>query len=153
MRILVTGANGQLGNEMQVLAKENPQHTYFFTDVQELDICDEHAVRACIAGNQIDVVVNCAAFTAVDKAEDNEELCRKLNEEAPGILARAAQAYGAAMIQVSTDYVFDGTAHIPYKEDCMPCPNSVYGFTKLGGEKEVMQNCDCLLYTSPSPRD
>lgn len=142
MRILVTGANGQLGNEMQVLAKENPQHTYFFTDVQELDICDEHAVRACIAGNQIDVVVNCAAFTAVDKAEDNEELCRKLNEEAPGILARAAQAYGAAMIQVSTDYVFDGTAHIPYKEDCMPCPNSVYGFTKLGGEKEVMQNCE-----------
>ena len=118
MRVLVTGANGQLGNEMQVLAKENPQHTYFFTDVQELDICDEQAVQACIAENQIDVVVNCAAYTAVDKAEDNEELCRKLNQEAPGILARAAQAHGAAMIQVSTDYVFDGTAHIPYKEDC-----------------------------------
>ena len=142
MRVLVTGANGQLGNEMQVLAKENPQHTYFFTDVQELDICDEQAVQACIAENQIDVVVNCAAYTAVDKAEDNEELCRKLNQEAPGILARAAQAHGAAMIQVSTDYVFDGTAHIPYKEDCEPCPNSVYGFTKLGGEKEVMQNCE-----------
>ena len=101
MRVLVTGANGQLGNEMQVLAKENPQHTYFFTDVQELDICDEQAVQACIAENQIDVVVNCAAYTAVDKAEDNEELCRKLNQEAPGILARAAQAHGAAMIQVS----------------------------------------------------
>ena len=142
MRVLVTGANGQLGNEMQVLAKENPQHTYFFTDVQELDICDEQAVQACIAENQIEVVVNCAAYTAVDKAEDNEELCRKLNQEAPGILARAAQAHGAAMIQVSTDYVFDGTAHIPYKEDCEPCPNSVYGFTKLGGEKEVMQNCE-----------
>ena len=93
MRVLVTGANGQLGNEMQVLAKENPQHTYFFTDVQELDICDEQAVQACIAENQIDVVVNCAAYTAVDKAEDNEELCRKLNQEAPGILARAAQAH------------------------------------------------------------
>lgn len=107
-----------------------------------MDICDEQAVQACIAENQIDVVVNCAAYTAVDKAEDNEELCRKLNQEAPGILARAAQAHGAAMIQVSTDYVFDGTAHIPYKEDCEPCPNSVYGFTKLGGEKEVMQNCE-----------
>ena len=142
MRILVTGANGQLGNEMQVLAKENPQHTCFFTDVQELDICDEQAVQKCIAENGIEVVVNCAAYTAVDKAEDNEELCRKLNQEAPGILARAAQANGAAMIQVSTDYVFDGTAHIPYKEDCPPCPNSVYGFTKLGGEKEVMQNCE-----------
>ena len=96
MRVLVTGANGQLGNEMQVLAKENPQHTYFFTDVQELDICDEQAVQACIAENRIEVVVNCAAYTAVDKAEDNEELCRKLNQEAPGILARAAQAHGAA---------------------------------------------------------
>ena len=142
MRILVTGANGQLGNEMRELAKENPQHTYFFTDVQELDICDEQAVRACIADNQIEVVVNCAAYTAVDKAEDNQELCRKLNEEAPGILARAAQANGAAMIQISTDYVFDGTAHVPYTEECETCPNSVYGFTKLGGEKEVMQNCE-----------
>ena len=95
MRVLVTGANGQLGKiEMRdFLAKENPQHTYFFTDVQELDICDEQAVQACIAENQIDVVVNCAAYTAVDKAEDNEELCRKLNQEAPGILARAAQPW------------------------------------------------------------
>lgn len=140
MKILVTGANGQLGNEMQVLAKDNPQHTYFFTDVQELDISDEKAVQDCVARNQIDVIVNCAAYTAVDKAEDNQELSRKLNQEAPGILARAAQANNAAMIQVSTDYVFDGTAHVPYTEECQPCPNSVYGFTKLGGEREVMDN-------------
>ena len=71
MRILVTGANGQLGNEMQVLAKENPQHIYFFTDVRELDICDEQAVRAFVTENEIDVIVNCAAYTAVDNAEDN----------------------------------------------------------------------------------
>ena len=111
MRILVTGANGQLGNEMQVLAKENPQHTYYFTDVQELDICDKQAVWTYMAEKQIELVVNCAAYTAVDKAEDNQELAYKLNCEAPKQLASAAQANGAAMIQVSTDYVFDGTAH------------------------------------------
>ena len=142
MRILVTGANGQLGNEMQVLAKENPQHTYFFTDVQELDICDEQAVYAYVSEHKIDIIVNCAAYTAVDKAEDNVELCDKLNNIAPGYLARAAQANGAAMIQVSTDYVFDGTAHIPYTEEEPTCPASVYGSTKLAGEQNVMDHCE-----------
>ena len=103
MRILVTGANGQLGNEMQMLAKENPQHLYYFTDVQELDICDKEAVWSYISEKQIDVIVNCAAYTAVDKAEDDRELAHKLNSVAPGILARAAQANNAAMIQVSTE--------------------------------------------------
>ena len=79
MNILITGANGQLGNEMRVLSKENGQHAYFFTDVQELDICDEQAVHRFVKGNRIDVIVNCAAYTAVDKAEDNQELCDKLN--------------------------------------------------------------------------
>ena len=113
MNILVTGVNGQLGNEMRVLSAENQQHTYFFTDVQELDICDEQAIRAFVTDNRVDVIVNCAAYTAVDKAEDNPELCDKLNHIAPGYLAAAAEACGAAMIQVSTDYVFDGTGHIP----------------------------------------
>ena len=142
MNILVTGANGQLGNEMQVLAKENLQHTYFFTDVQELDICDEQAVYAYVSEHKIDVIVNCAAYTAVDKAEDDAEFCDKLNNVAPGYLARAAQANGAAMIQVSTDYVFDGTAHIPYTEDQPTCPTSVYGSTKLTGEPNVMNHCE-----------
>ena len=141
MRILVTGANGQLGNEMQVLAKENPQHTYFFTDVNELDICDKKAVWAYIAENKIEMIVNCAAYTAVDRAEDDKELAYRLNCEAPKGMAEAAQAHGAAMIQVSTDYVFDGTAHIPYTEDCEPCPTSVYGSTKLDGERAVMEAC------------
>ena len=142
MNILVTGANGQLGNEMQVLAKENLQHTYFFTDVQELDICDEQAVYAYVSEHKIDAIVNCAAYTAVDKAEDDAEFCDKLNNVAPGYLARAAQANGAAMIQVSTDYVFDGTAHIPYTEDQPTCPASVYGSTKLTGEQNVMNHCE-----------
>ena len=89
----------------------------------------------------MDVVVNCAAYTAVDKAEDNPELCDRLNHLAPGYLAEAAEAVGAALIQVSTDYVFDGTAHVPYCEDDTPCPASVYGRTKLAGEEVVKQKC------------
>lgn len=142
MNILVTGANGQLGNEMRVLSVENPQHTYFFTDVQELDICDEQAVEAYVNENEIDVIVNCAAYTAVDNAEDNRELCNRLNNTAPGYLARAAQGRGAAMIQVSTDYVFDGTAHVPYTEEAPTCPDSVYGSTKLAGEQNVLDHCE-----------
>ncbi|ADV45020.1 dTDP-4-dehydrorhamnose reductase [Bacteroides helcogenes] len=141
MNILITGANGQLGNEMRVLSQENFQHTYYFTDVQELDICDEQAVHTFVADHQVDVIVNCAAYTAVDKAEDNVELCDKLNHLAPGYLAAAAEARGAVLIQVSTDYVFDGTGHLPYTEDMPPCPNSVYGSTKLAGEQAVMKNC------------
>jgi len=141
MNILVTGANGQLGNEMRVLSVENPQHVYFFTDVQELDICDEEAVKNYIVDNCIDIIVNCAAYTAVDKAEDNQELCDKLNHIAPGYLAAAAETVGAAMIQISTDYVFDGTAHIPYTEDTPTCPASVYGSTKLAGECSVLASC------------
>ena len=109
--------------------------------MQELDICDEQAIRAFVTDNRVDVIVNCAAYTAVDKAEDNPELCDKLNQIAPGYLAAAAEACGAAMIQVSTDYVFDGTGHIPYTKKVTPCPNSVYGSTKLAGEQAVMEKC------------
>lgn len=141
MNILITGANGQLGNEMRVLSTENAGHTYFFTDVQELDICDEWAVKNFVQENKIDVIVNCAAYTAVDNAEDNRALCDKLNHDAPGYLARAATCCGAAIIQVSTDYVFDGTAHTPYTEDAPTCPTSIYGLTKLAGEQSVMKHC------------
>lgn len=139
--ILITGANGQLGNEMRLQAAENPSYTCFFTDVVELDICDEQAVMEYVTAHQIDVIVNCAAYTAVDKAEDNQELCDRLNHWAPGYLARAAASRGGAFIQVSTDYVFDGTAHIPYREDDTTCPNSVYGSTKLAGEEEALKYC------------
>lgn len=141
MNVLITGANGQLGNEMRVLASENSQHNYFFTDVQELDICNEQAIHTFVRENNINMIVNCAAYTAVDKAEDEEELCNRLNHIAPGYLAKAAEANGASLIHISTDYVFDGTGHTPYTEDMPPCPNSVYGHTKLAGEKAVIDNC------------
>ena len=142
MKILITGCNGQLGNEMQLLEKVNPQHTYFNTDVAELDITDQQAVEAFVSENEIDGIVNCAAYTAVDKAEANEELARLLNATAPGYLAKAVGDRGGWMIQVSTDYVFDGTKYKPYVETDPVCPNSVYGSTKLEGEESVMKGCE-----------
>ena len=141
MNILITGCNGQLGNEMQLLEKTNPQHTYFNTDVAELDITDAAAIEKFVNENQIDGIVNCAAYTAVDKAEDNQDLCRLLNTDAPGYLAAAVEKRGGWLIQVSTDYVFDGTNHMPYTEEEPTCPNSVYGSTKLEGERAAQQAC------------
>ena len=142
MKILITGCNGQLGNEMQLLEKENPQHTYYNTDVAELDITNQEAIEAFVEAHQIDGIVNCAAYTAVDKAEENEGLCQLLNAEAPAYLAHAIGKRGGWMIQISTDYVFDGTKHTPYVEDDETCPNSVYGKTKLVGELNVQKLCE-----------
>ncbi len=143
--VLVTGANGQLGNEMRLQAEENKAFNYFFTDVTELDICDEQAVMRYVTEHQIDVIVNCAAYTAVDKAEDNVELCDRLNHLAPGYLAKAVQSRGGCLVQISTDYVFDGTAHVPYGEEQPTSPNSVYGTTKLVGEQEAMKYCPSTM--------
>lgn len=141
MNILITGCNGQLGNEMQILSKLHPRHKYLFTDISELDICNQEAIEETISSNQIDCIVNCAAYTAVDKAEKNEVLCDKLNHIAPSYLAASIEKRHGNIIQISTDYVFDGTAHIPYKEDALTYPHSVYGKTKLAGETAVMKNC------------
>ncbi len=139
--ILITGANGQLGNEMRILSVENQEYNYFFTDVAELDICDERAVMEFVMMNDIQIIVNCAAYTAVDKAEENLEFCTRLNADAVGYLAKAAEVNRAEFIQISTDYVFDGTAHVPYLETEPTCPNSVYGTTKLAGEKNALALC------------
>jgi dTDP-4-dehydrorhamnose reductase len=141
MNILITGCNGQLGNEMQLLEEKNPQHTFFNTDVSELDITDQSAINEFVNSHKIDGIVNCAAYTAVDKAESNKQLCKLLNTEAPGFLAEAIEKRHGWIIQISTDYVFDGTKHIPYVETDRPCPNSVYGSTKLLGETEVVRHC------------
>ena len=142
MKILITGCQGQLGNEMQLLEKVHPEHHYFNTDVAELDITDQQAVEAFVNEHDIDGIVNCAAYTAVDKAEENEELCTRLNAEAPAYLAHAVGQRGGWMVQISTDYVFDGTNHTPYTEDEDTCPNSVYGKTKLVGELNVQKLCE-----------
>lgn len=141
MNILITGCNGQLGNEMQLLEKVNPQHQYFNTDVAQLDITNPEAIEEFVNNNAIDIIVNCAAFTAVDKAESSQELCHLLNAKAPEYLAAAVAKRGGYLVQVSTDYVFDGTNHTPYTENEATCPNSVYGSTKLEGEKLAMAAC------------
>ncbi len=141
-QILVTGCKGQLGNEIQLLAPKYAETChFFFTDKEELDITNRKAVYAFIEQNHISIVINCAAFTAVDKAEDNAELCDLLNHVAPGYLAEAVASVGGSMIQVSTDYVFDGTGCIPYKEDDATNPQTVYGRTKLAGEESVIRSC------------
>lgn len=141
MNILITGCNGQLGNEMQLLESQYPQYQWYNTDVQELDISNQQAIEQFVAAHEIDGIVNCAGYTAVDKAEENEQLCALLNQHAPAYLAAAVEKRGGWMVHISTDYVFDGTHHTPYVETDEPCPNSVYGRTKLAGEQEVMQHC------------
>lgn len=141
MNILITGCNGQLGNELQLLEQADPVNTYYNTDIQELDITDIQAINEYVEQCKIDGIVNCAAYTAVDKAEDNEALCQQLNAEAPAYLAHAIEQRCGWMIQISTDYVFDGTSHTPYCEDDDTCPNSTYGRTKLLGEFNVMKLC------------
>ena len=135
--ILITGANGQLGNEMRVVSAEQEQLVYHFTDVAELDICDIEAIERYVVDHAIDCIVNCAAYTNVNKAEEDTELCDKLNHQAPANLARVAAKHQVGLIHVSTDYVFNGEHHLPYKEDEPTCPNSVYGATKLAGEQAI----------------
>jgi len=141
MNILITGCNGQLGNEMQLLEAANPQYQFFNTDAKELDITDKDAINSYVDTHAIDVIVNCAAYTAVDKAENDRQQATALNAEAPAYLAAAMRRRGGALIQISTDYVFDGTHHVPYVETDTPCPDSVYGSTKLAGEIAAQHIC------------
>lgn len=141
-RILVTGANGQLGNEMRRLAEGANAARFVFTDVAELDITDLQAVRRCMDEKRISVVVNCAAYTNVDKAEDDAETADRINHKAVENLAVACRETGAVLIHVSTDYVFQGTGHLPCREEEATNPLGVYGKTKLAGEKAI-ENSGC----------
>lgn len=152
-RVLVTGANGQLGREMRQVAA-GAADEFIFADVvtpegfetELLDITDAAAVEAFIAERQVDVIVNCAAYTNVDAAENDAAAAGRLNSEAPGILAGALAPRGGLLIHISTDYVFGGDSPLPYTED-MPCaPTSVYGDTKLRGEMAVRASgCDHVI--------
>lgn len=139
--VLVTGANGQLGNSIRLLAENHPGYNFLFTDVDTLDITNPAAVRGMIKDNQVDFVLNCAAYTAVEKAEEDEALCRRINAFAVGVLGKAAHEAGAKMIHVSTDYVFSGTSYRPYVETDVTCPISAYGRTKLAGEEILQEVC------------
>ena len=139
--ILVTGANGQLGREMRLVAVDNPSFTYTFTDSHTLDVADRRAVMGYVDTHPVDCIVNCAAYTAVDRAEDDREACHRVNATAPACLAEAAEHCGASLVHVSTDYVFDGTNCRPYVETDTPNPMTVYGQTKLEGERRVFEHC------------
>ncbi len=135
--LLISGSNGQLGNELRLLLGDSA----VYVDRDELDITNEAAVKAFFADQNFDFVINCAAYTAVDKAEEDVEAADRINRLGPALLAK----YGKRVIQVSTDYVFDGTAHLPYKEEDAVKPMSVYGSTKLAGEEAVLAEAETAV--------
>lgn len=141
MKLLITGANGQLGNEMRVALQQYSLIEALYTDVDTLDITDLAQLDAFVATESISHIVNCAAYTAVDKAEDDEVVATKVNVDAVRNLGIVAKKYGAKIVHVSTDYVFDGRGHKPYTEDMAVCPTNVYGRTKLAGEEALMDEC------------
>jgi len=140
--ILITGSKGQLGNEMQQIAVHYPQFNFIYTDVDELDICDKTALDDFVKANSVNFIVNCAAYTAVDKAEDDVALCYKINSDAVRNIGEVAALNGIKVVHVSTDYVFDGTNYIPYKEDQEVSPATVYGKSKLAGEQALIESCN-----------
>ena len=145
MNILVTGSNGQLGTHMRLLAPRS-QHTWFFTDVAELDITSREAVRSFVADHGIQLIVNCAAYTNVDRAESDEATALRINAEAVGYLAEAMKAVDGTLIHVSTDYVFGGNMNnTPCREEEPSNPTGAYGRTKLAGEQAAMQ-CRHLIF-------
>lgn len=139
--ILITGANGQLGNCLRDLAADfQDKYNFYYTDVAELDITDAEAIEKFVVDNGIDIIINAAAYTAVDKAEDDEENAYRINCTAVGNLAKAAKKHGLTLVHISTDYVFSGEIATPYVETDTPAPKSVYGSTKLAGERAILES-------------
>ena len=146
MNILVTGADGQLGSELQELAKTAAAHQFIFTDRNTLDITDASAVADAIAKSNAQFVINCAAYTAVDRAETDLETAMAINSDGAGILAAACRQVGARFVHVSTDYVFDGNGTSPYRENDPVDPLNAYGKTKQSGEAAVQEaNVDSII--------
>ncbi len=145
-KILVTGSNGQLGKELQEIAPSFPFFDFIFLSRTDLPIHDVEKVKNLFKINYPQYLINCAAYTAVDKAETEKELAFQINGEAVGVLAAICKEHYCKFIHISTDYVFDGTASVPYKEDSPTNPQSVYGASKLEGEKQALQlNPDSLI--------
>lgn len=145
MNILVTGSTGQLGHSLRDIAADSTNH-YIFTDVAELDITDKSAIICMMEAEKVNMVINCAAYTNVDKAEDDFDTANLINNTAVRNLAESCTQFGATLIHVSTDYVFDGSSNIPYTEDMPLAPLGVYGVTKLHGEQAVLESgCDYII--------
>ncbi|HQH40579.1 MAG TPA: dTDP-4-dehydrorhamnose reductase [Bacteroidales bacterium] len=138
-KVLITGSNGQLGNELRRLLQGDSSVRFLFTDLPELDITLPAAVNQYIEENRPDIIVNCAAYTQVDKAESEPEIAFRVNTEGVKILAQEALRTGAAFLHISTDFVFDGSKSTPYSENDKPNPLSVYGKSKLEGEKYALE--------------
>lgn len=145
MNILLTGSAGQLGHSIRDIAADSANH-YIFTDVAELDITNKSAIITMMEAEKVNMVINCAAYTNVDKAEDDFDTANLINNIAVCNLAEACKQFGATLIHVSTDYVFDGSSNIPYTEDMPLAPLGVYGVTKLHGEQAVLESgCDYII--------
>ena len=140
MKILVTGANGQLGSEIEALGSTYPTFEFVFSDLPELDICNLALLSDFVKENEIQTIINCAAYTAVDKAEEDTELAKLVNATAVGNLVAVAEEKNLKLIHISTDYVFDGTSHIPYAEEIPVSPLGIYGATKREGEEYVINS-------------
>ncbi len=136
--ILVTGSNGQLGSELREIS-ENYKYNFYFTDKEKLDITDENDIELFVKSNNIDIIINCAAYTAVDKAEEDETNANMINHLAVKYLSQIAKDNNIKLIHISTDYVFDGRNYKPYSEDDRVDPNGVYGKTKLDGEDAMRE--------------
>lgn len=146
MRILITGSNGQLGSELSRLQKDHPEWHFLFTDLPDVDICKRPQVEDLVAGQNITAIINCAAYTAVDKAEDDHEQARNVNMLGPGILAAIAAKHRLKLIHISTDFVFAGDNHRPYSEADPVAPINRYGKTKRDGESAVLEaNPDSII--------
>ncbi|RTY94156.1 NAD-dependent epimerase/dehydratase family protein, partial [Flavobacterium bomense] len=139
-KILVTGANGQLGSEIKMLALHYPQFDFIFTDIDDFPLDQSEVIISNFNRIQPDIVINCAAYTAVDKAEQDTVVADAINHLAIATLASLCSESGAKLVHISTDYVFDGTSPVAYKEDDQPNPKSVYGVTKLAGEIACLKN-------------
>lgn len=150
MKLLITGANGQLGNEMRVALQQCADIDVVYTDVDTLDITDLAQLDAFMLAEKVSHIVNCAAYTAVDKAEDDEVNATKVNVDAVRNLGIMAKKYDAKIVHVSTDYVFDGKSFKPYTEDMPVCPTNVYGRTKLAGEEALFAECENAIVVRTS---
>ena len=142
---MVTGGNGQLGRAMRLASAES-RHRYIFTDIEELNIVSAEAIEAFFSREGVDVVVNCAAYTAVDLAEDEESIADNINHRAVALLAEACKHHNATLIHISTDYIFDGKATTPYAEESSPAPINAYGRTKWAGEEAIAESgCRAII--------